>query len=84
MTGSSEYVLTGGFKQMPTGDFAGMVAKIDKADKSLTVLAVGVEATEAAILEWIGGTIRLMRSERRTDVQMPDMHARAAVISGLQ
>ena len=71
----SDYFLVGSYKHAPArGEFIGCVVK--QQGKELTVLTVGCEGTEHAILEWIKETIKLMREAGRTDVQAPDMYDR--------
>ena len=72
----SEFFLVGSYKHVPDRhEYIGCVAK--QQGSELTVLSVGCEASEHAILEWIKETIRLMRESGRTDVQASDMYDRA-------
>ena len=43
-----------------------------------------LSATEAAALEWIRETIKVMRESGRTDVEAPDMSDRAKRLAQLQ
>ena len=73
-----EFFLVGSFKHVPKENrYIGVVCK--QQGKELTVLTVGEEATEWAILDWIKATVDLMRAEGREDVQAPDMFDRAQV-----
>jgi hypothetical protein len=72
------FKLIGSFRLNPeSGEFVGCVAK--QEGHELTLLTVGCEATEMAILDWIRDTIMLMRTTGHLDVQAADMHDRAAV-----
>lgn len=69
------YVLVGSFQFVPErAEFIGVVAK--QEGKDLTIVTVGIEATEYAILMWIKDTITLMRAAGSTEVQAPDMYDR--------
>lgn len=73
-----EYVLNGAFKFVPERqEYIGVISKIGKTDGTLTVVSVGAEATEMAILEWIKETIKVMRESGSTTVQAADMYDRA-------
>lgn len=76
MKNSGSFVLVGSFRQAPeTNEFYGMVAKQDM-DGTLTILTVGVEDSEFAIMEWVQNTIAMMRAERSFTVQAADKYDR--------
>lgn len=76
---NADTILVGHYRYAPEiGSFVGAVASQDQSTRTMTVLVVGVEATEYAILDWIKETIALMRAAGATNVQAPDMHDRAA------
>jgi hypothetical protein len=81
------YTLVGRFTVDPkTGDYVGIIAKHE--GKTITVLTLGAEDSETAILMWLRGTIAAMREQGRTDVQLPDKYdrkkERAAVQHAMQ
>lgn len=72
----ADFVLAGQFKFVPERqEYIGVVGKVER--HKLTIVSVGAESTEMAILEWLRETIRIMREAGRTDVQAPDMYDRA-------
>jgi hypothetical protein len=76
-----DYKLIGSFRFNPdTQEYIGAIAK--QEGHELTILTVGCEATETAIMDWIKETIALMRSTNRTDVQASDMHDREMIACG--
>lgn len=75
-------VLVGHYKFVPErSEFIGAVAS--QEGKVMTVLSIGCEDSEFAILNWIKETIRLMREAGRLDVQAPDMYDRARTLADL-
>ena len=69
----SDYKLVGAFKKdLERRQFIGVITKVEP-DGALTIVSVGLELSEFAVLEWIRSTIKLMREAGSTDVQAPDM-----------
>lgn len=72
-----DYVLNGSYKFVPErGEYIAIISKIGR-DHTLEVVSIGAETSEAAILDWIKETIKVMREARSTDVQAADMYDRA-------
>ena len=72
----SNFVLVGSFRQAPeTNEFYGMVCKQDMTGE-LTILTVGVEDSEYAIMQWVQNTIAMMRAEQSFTVQAADKYDR--------
>lgn len=70
------YILNGSFKLVPERqEYIGVISKVEGT--TLTVVAIGAEASEFDILNWIKETIAIMRGANATNVQAPDMYDRA-------
>jgi len=74
---STSTILVGHYRYVEErGEYVGAVASQDAATKTMTVLTIGAEASEMAILDWIKRTIEMMRAAGQTNVQAPDMYDR--------
>lgn len=81
---SPNIVLVGHYRFVPEKQaYVGAVASQDESNRTMTVLSIGIEESEFAILEWIKETIALMRSAGNTNVQAPDMFDRARAANTL-
>jgi hypothetical protein len=70
-------ILVGHYRYVPQrGEFIGAVASQDAKNNTMTVLTIGCEVSEVAILTWIKETIALMRAAGETNVQAADMYDR--------